>query len=231
MIGFYNYTVILTYLSLISAGLGVVISLDGGGHPYIGVFFLLLCGLCDAFDGRVARSKKNRSPMECSFGVQIDSLTDVVAFGVLPACIGAAMLRRSDIFNARLETFAGTTLCMVTQGVLYALLAMYMLAAMIRLAWFNVTEEERQKTEKGARKYFTGLPVTSAALIFPTVMLLQYLTKVDITPVYFAVAAITGFLFLGKFQLPKPGFRAIMVMVGVGAAEFLAMLLFRILMK
>ena len=42
MIGFYNYTTLLTYLSLVSAGLGIVISLSGGGHPFIGVFFLLL---------------------------------------------------------------------------------------------------------------------------------------------------------------------------------------------
>ena len=33
MIGFYNYTTLLTYLSLVSAGLGIVISLSGGGHP------------------------------------------------------------------------------------------------------------------------------------------------------------------------------------------------------
>lgn len=47
MIGFYDYTVILTYLSLTSAGIGIMISLSGKGHPYFGVFFLLFCGLCD----------------------------------------------------------------------------------------------------------------------------------------------------------------------------------------
>lgn len=39
MIGVYDYTVILTYLSLLSAGFGIVISLSEGGHPYLGVFF------------------------------------------------------------------------------------------------------------------------------------------------------------------------------------------------
>ena len=57
MIGFYNYTVWLTYLSLISAGTGIMISLCSHAHPFIGVFFLLVSGLCDAFDGKVARSK------------------------------------------------------------------------------------------------------------------------------------------------------------------------------
>ncbi|MDO4650680.1 MAG: CDP-alcohol phosphatidyltransferase family protein, partial [Eubacteriales bacterium] len=93
MLGFYDYTVWLTYLSLLSAGAGILASLQGGGHPYMGVFFLLVSGLCDAFDGRVARTKKNRTQMEKNFGVQIDSLADLVAFGVLPICIGSAMLR------------------------------------------------------------------------------------------------------------------------------------------
>ena len=50
MIGVYDYTVILTYLSLMSGATGIFVALQGYGHPYIGVFFLLLSGLCDAFD-------------------------------------------------------------------------------------------------------------------------------------------------------------------------------------
>ena len=60
MIGFYNYTMFLTYLSLISATGGIIIATQDSGHPYVGMFFLLISGLCDAFDGRVARTKKNR---------------------------------------------------------------------------------------------------------------------------------------------------------------------------
>lgn len=83
MLGFYDYTVVLTYCSVISAVIGIYVSLSGAGHPYIGVMLLLLCGLFDTFDGRVARSKKNRTEKEKAFGVQIDSLSDLVAFGVL----------------------------------------------------------------------------------------------------------------------------------------------------
>ena len=227
MIGFYNYTTLLTYLSLVSAGLGIVISLSGGGHPFIGVFFLLFCGLCDAFDGKVARMKKDRSEMECSFGVQIDSLSDLVAFGVLPACIGVAMLRTSTLVSesrALLSRTLGTAILTVVPT---ALLVLYILAAMIRLAYFNVTEEERQRTEGGARRYFTGLPVTSAAIIFPTVLLLQYLIPEDVTPVYFIMIVLTGLAFLAKFKVKKPGLRGVLILVGIGAVEFLAMLLLR----
>ena len=51
MIGFYDYTVILTYLSLMSGTIGIMLCLNGMGHPYLGMFFLLFSGLCDTFDG------------------------------------------------------------------------------------------------------------------------------------------------------------------------------------
>lgn len=227
MIGFYNYTVLLTYLSLISAGLGIVVSLSGGGHPYLGVFFLLICGLCDAFDGKVARTKPDRSEAECKFGIQIDSLSDLVAFGVLPACIGAAMIRCSPTINGVISGELGKPYARIVSVLLFGVLILYILAAMIRLAYFNVTEEERQQQEGGVRKFYTGLPVTSAALIFPSVLLLQYITTLDITLAYFVAVVVTGFAFLGKFQICKPGLRGILIMVGIGAAEFLAMILFR----
>lgn len=228
MIGFYDYTVVLTYLSLLSASFGIIVSLSGFGHPYIGGFFLLFCGLCDAFDGKVARTKKDRSPEEQSFGIQIDSLSDLVAFGVLPACIGSAMLRVSPLMHLLGES-CGEVWRKAITATLTALLVLYVLAALIRLAYFNVTEELRQKTEGGVRKYFTGLPVTSAALIFPFILLLQYIIPTDITPVYFASAVVTGFAFLGKFKIKKPGLRGILIMVGIGAIEFLLMLIGRIL--
>ncbi|MBR3844628.1 MAG: CDP-alcohol phosphatidyltransferase family protein [Clostridia bacterium] len=224
MIGFYNYTVILTYLSLLSAGTGILVSLSGNGHPYWGVFFLLLCGLFDAFDGQVARTKKDRSDMEASFGIQIDSLSDLVAFGVLPACIGVAMLPNShfleNIFNANPLFY------MVVKCLCFAIGAFYILSALIRLAYFNVTEEERQRTEEGARKYYTGLPVTSAALIFPSVMLFRYILPFDISLLYTIVMIITGFMFLGRFQLRKPKLRGILFLILIGVLECVALIVF-----
>lgn len=231
MIGFYDYTVLLTYLSVLSAGSGIVVSLSGLGHPYIGTFFLLICGLCDAFDGKVARTKQDRTEMEQNFGIQIDSLADVVAFGVLPACIGAAMLRRSSFINDVIFASEKTWYVLATKGVLFGILVLYILAAMIRLAYFNVDEEQRRHTEGGVRKFHTGLPVTSAALIFPTVLMLNYITDFDITPVYFAVAMLVGFLFLSKIQIKKPGMRGILMLVGVGAVEFLIMAVLYLLFK
>ena len=95
MIGVYDYTVILTYLSLLSGCTGTIIAMSGVGHPYIGMFLMLFAGLCDGFDGRVARTKKNRSSLEQRFGMQIDSFSDLISFGLLPAAIGMSMLRRN----------------------------------------------------------------------------------------------------------------------------------------
>lgn len=225
MIGYYNYTMFLTYISLVSAGLGIVISLSGGGHPYIGMCFLLLCGLCDAFDGKVARTKKNRTESEAKFGIQVDSLSDIVAFGVLPACIGAALMRTSTLLQKIQSGTAGKVFTVI----LFAIMTLYILMALIRLAYFNVTEEERQKTEEGSRKYYVGLPVTSAAIIFPTILLLIYLLlkfkHVDLAPIYFVFLGVCAIAFVLNFQLRKPGLKAILVMVGIGVVEAIIMII------
>lgn len=216
---------ILTYLSLVSGTVGIMISLSDKGHPFIGAFFLLFSGLCDAFDGKVARTKQDRSNFEKNFGIQIDSLSDLVAFGVLPACIGAAMFRRLSLGEAhmpRTYTF-----------LIFAVFAFYVLTAMIRLAYFNVLEEERQKQSDGKLKSYVGLPVTSASLIFPLVLLIYYIFKsldspIDITPIYFAVMLFVGVLFVSKIKITKPGIRGILIMVGLGLIEFITLLIFKI---
>ena len=233
MIGFYDYTVILTYLSLLSGISGVLVCLKGIGHPYLGMFFLLFSGLCDTFDGKVARSKKDRTEQAKRFGIQIDSLSDLVAFGVLPACIGIAMLRCSleyttlpNIHFIRLQEKP-----VFLQVVLTAIAALYVLAAMIRLAYFNVMEEEDQNRDANGEKIYLGLPVTSAALIFPAVLLLHVFISADLTLLYFGVLIIMGFLFLSKFHIIKPQNRDIGIMIGAGALEFIVLTIILIFTK
>ena len=72
MIGFYDYTVILTYLSLLSAVTGIGLAV--AHHPLLAILCLMFSGLCDMFDGRVACTKKNRTAEQKGFGIQIDSL-------------------------------------------------------------------------------------------------------------------------------------------------------------
>ena len=85
MIGFYNYTVILTYLSLMISVGGLFLAADG--RIDMAILCLMASGFLDLFDGIVARTKKDRTDDQKTFGIQIDSLTDVVCFGALPALI------------------------------------------------------------------------------------------------------------------------------------------------
>lgn len=131
MIGIYNYTVVLTYMSLCSSVFGMTQAIHG--HFKIAIFCLALSGLCDMFDGKVARSKKDRTDDEKAFGIQIDSLCDVVCFGIFPAMICYLLGVRGPI------------------GLL--LIAFYCINSVIRLAYFNVMEAKQALVTESGEKF------------------------------------------------------------------------------
>ncbi len=183
LIGFYDYTVILTYLSLVSAVLGLVLS--SKGQFTAAVCCLLFSGVCDAFDGIVARSKKNRTEDEKAFGIQIDSLCDAVSFGVFPAFL---------CYFMGMDGWAGI-----------AILTFYCLCGVIRLAFFNVMESKRQKEEGGCNKTYRGLPITSSSIILPITYFLRFILSKDafLVLLHF-VMSVLGFLFVLDFSVKKP---------------------------
>lgn len=181
-IGFYDYTVILTYISLISGLCGMRFAQLG--KPGSAICCLILSGVCDMFDGVVARSKKDRSTDQKNFGIQIDSLCDTVCFGVLPATF--------LYFNG------------VDSTIGVVLLLLYVLCAVIRLGFFNVLETKRQMSEGGCAKEYRGLPVTSAAIVFPLFYLIGMPLPDDVTTlIYHIVAAVCALLFIWDFRVPK----------------------------
>ena len=181
-IGFYNYTVILTYISLISSLLGMKLAHDD--KLGMAILCLAFSGFCDMFDGAIARTKKNRSADEKNFGIQLDSLCDVICFGVFPAVF---------------LYFSGVN---TPYGIL--MLVFYVLCALIRLAFFNVLEIKRQANEDGCAKCFRGLPVTNSAIIFPIFYLIGMLLPTDVmTIIYHVLPVLVGFLFILDFRIPK----------------------------
>lgn len=68
MIGFYNYTVILTYIGLVSTVIGITQVFNG--EYMLAMFCLIVSGVCDMFDGVVARTHKTRSEHAKKFGIQ-----------------------------------------------------------------------------------------------------------------------------------------------------------------
>lgn len=182
MLGFYDYTVVLTYVSLGISIFGITRALQGDFK--VAIFCLALSGLCDMFDGKIARTKKNRTEDEKKFGIQIDSLCDVVCFGVFPIMICYCLGMKGP---------AGV-----------AVLILYGVASVIRLAYFNVTEEKRQNETSEVREYYQGLPITSMAIILPFLYLIRRYWGVHFLFMIHVAVAIVGVLFISDIKVKKP---------------------------
>ena len=209
MIGFYNYTVILTYISLLVSVQGIYFALDGK------LLFAMVCllgsGVCDMFDGMIARTRKKSTDEEKRFGIQLDSLCDIVCFGVLPAVVGVKAVMTEDTHIA-LQIVTG-----VAGG-------LFVLCALIRLAYFNVTEETRQATECGCRKAYTGVPVTTVAMVFPLVYAVSpWLPLVATQWAYTALLIASALAFVLPVRVPKPRAigKCIMGVIGLGEVVLL----------
>lgn len=151
VLGFYNYTTWLTYLGLLSGVTGIMSA--ACGNEFAAIICLALSGFFDLFDGKVASTKKNRTEDMKKFGIQIDSLSDLVCFCVLPAVI--------------LLSLAARTLSRTSPLWFTPIGCAIVLAGLIRLAYFNVSEEHRQKEESGLRKSYNGIPVTVTSVAIP----------------------------------------------------------------
>jgi CDP-diacylglycerol--serine O-phosphatidyltransferase len=178
MIGKWNKSVILTYVGLSLAVLGVMLILLKVDLKYA-IICLMASGVCDLFDGTVARRCK-RTKEEEEFGIELDSLVDVFSFIALPLVILASI---------------NTTWYYLPIAIIYAIFAI------ARLAYFNIKTADSNK----AISSYIGLPVTYAALIFPIIYLLSYLIKNNIfIIIYNVITLIVSILFILKIKVPKP---------------------------
>ena len=205
MIGFYNYTVVLTYVSLISSVFGMTQAIHG--HFKTAIFCLALSGLCDMFDGKIARTKKDRTEDEKAFGIQIDSLCDVVCFGAFPALI---------------------CYLLGVRGVLGLLvISIYCVCSVVRLAFFNVLEGKRQQTEGGANHYYHGLPITSMSVVLPLIFMTQFfLPDFVFLVLLHIVLLVVGILFVVDFRFRKPNNKTLAMLVIVVAAALVALVIY-----
>ena len=207
MLGFYDYTVILTYLSLASSLCGMFCAFSG--HLHWAIFCLALSGLFDTFDGKVARTKRNRTEDEKNFGIQIDSLCDIVCFGVYPVIL---------CYFSGMQDLPGL-----------AILVFYCLAGLIRLAFFNVMETGRQQKTDENRKYYQGLPITSMAVIMPFLFVASMFFPGFryFVGLLHAAMLIVGFLFILNFRFRKPTNKELVVLVSVVAVAVFFILFYK----
>lgn len=203
LLGYYDYTVILTYCGMLFAFYGIlrVMAQD----YWKAVLCLMLAGVCDMFDGTIAATK-TRTESEKRFGIQIDSLSDLISFGILP---GIFVYIISDKNMA--------------VGIIASL---FVLCALIRLAYFNVLEEERQSQTTEKRKSYLGVPVTTIAILLPAIYLF-YDYRLFKNLICFPILLIfMGIGYLLPIEIKKPGVVGKAGIVILGAFEVLGILFF-----
>lgn len=178
-IGEWNKSVILTYIGVGFAVLGICLA--GSGSLLQAYACLMTAGVCDLFDGAVARKCK-RTEAQKRFGIELDSLADVVSFLALPVaiCIGMGM----------------------RQWYHMAVLLLFSICGIARLAFFNAADADGEEPVK----YYRGLPVTYTALILPLAYLLKYvLPDNDIfLAVFTGVMALVALLNILDIKVVKP---------------------------
>ena len=157
-------------------------------------YMILLAMIADMLDGRVARMSKSTS----SFGGQLDSLCDIISFGIAPAFLTLEILE----YKLGLVELPGGVENFLLRFI-WLVAAVYISCTAIRLARFNVENEE----DESAHMSFIGLPTPAAAgvivslVIFHQETLLELIQNTQSTPVLTfcenAIVYILPFLLLG----------------------------------
>jgi CDP-diacylglycerol--serine O-phosphatidyltransferase len=166
---------LVTVLAICAGLSGIRFGFEGRFEP--AVVMVLLAAFLDGIDGRLARMLKATS----KFGAQMDSLADIVNFGVAPALVLYAFLLDR----------AGSP------GWIAALL--FTIACGLRLARFNVLDEETDRPQWQV-EYFVGVPAPAGAVLVMLPLYLYFL-RLGLEPSRPAAYVATGFTILVAFLL------------------------------
>lgn len=200
-------SVIITYIGVICAVISMYFALTKMAFSEVNylrysLIFLIFAGICDMFDGKVARMCK-RTEKEKEFGIQIDSLADTVEFVVLPVVIMLSLGMDSII-----------------DVIIYAI---FIMCGVSRLAYFNVNASLDNPV-----KFYNGLPVTSTAIIYPIFGLLHGSIDENIFKIiYIIITLITAILFVYKFKVPKLKGKAYIIVPILGVILSILLLVIR----
>jgi len=197
MIGYFNRSVVITYGSVALALFGMILAAQG--HMLYAVWCLMTCGFFDVIDGRVARACK-RTEAEKMNGIQLDSLSDTVCFGVFPAVFAY---------------FAG-----LDEWWCAVFLVAYPVAAIGRLCYYNVQADLKEKDGKAVSE-FEGAPVTSISLVLPFIYASHAFVGGWFPYVLAAMLAVMAFMFLTSICFRKhPGKARILFVVCIAVLGF-----------
>jgi CDP-diacylglycerol--serine O-phosphatidyltransferase len=177
---FFHPCNLVTYVSLV-ASLAAVAAAMHGSAAGAGAL-IAVAALADTFDGRFARLF-DRTRDQQAMGVELDGLSDSVAFGVVPL-LSVALL-------TPWKTPSAEILWWLAGGI-------YAVCALTRLAFYNISHSQVTG--------FVGLPAPVSALVWSTVLLLEANPTRAI-----AVACITGVAMVAPIPIPRPTGAGLMV--------------------
>ena len=161
MIRSYTWADVLTIGNASCGTIAIFLCLDylaTDNRRFLWAAFILLptALVCDVLDGYVARLNKKRQSV---LGADLDSLADVISFGVAPAVLGFTLGLRG--------------------GWDMAILTYFVVCGVSRLARFNVTSAELSDETTGKVKYFEGTPIPTSIVIVVVLGVAQWLGRVD----------------------------------------------------
>ena len=176
--GIYVLPNLVTTASLFCGFYAIIAAISG--NFYNAALSILIAAVLDGLDGRIARLTRTTS----AFGIQYDSLSDLIAFGLAPGIL---------VFLWALKPFNRF-------GWMAAFL--YVVCGALRLARFNV------QTGQISNKFFVGLPIPASATIVATTILFIYQIGGTGSTGYLAVLILIYCLsFLMVSNIPYPSFK------------------------
>lgn len=163
----------ITVLSLVFGFVSIIFSLE---QQYtFACWAIILSVIFDGLDGQVARM----NPVPSEFGKELDSLVDVISFGIAPSILGYIFIYHSFYFMATLALFV------------------YMYCSVIRLAKYNITPKEKLSN------YFYGLPTTAAGGLLASFILIFRKKDLSVLPQFVPVVFLVLVLVLAYLMVSR----------------------------
>lgn len=203
VIGYYNLANFVTLAGLMLAVLACF--MVSSGNLFLTVLFLSLAALCDAMDGRIARANPSATKRSRFYGVQLDSLCDMVSFGAAPCFIAYQLGYNGviDIILYLLFVFCGAT----------------------RLANFNT--EAAVDSADMKLSHFTGIPIPFSAMLLPLLIIVHMLAG-SVRWLFPLAFFVVGAGYILRIRVPKPSGKAQLFMGVYMLATLIAVLVIQL---
>jgi CDP-diacylglycerol--serine O-phosphatidyltransferase len=171
----------LTLANLTCGLFSLIMSMNGLYR--FSALFIILAATCDFFDGRLARTLH----ITCDIGTQLDSLADVVSFGVAPAILAHSIKHWTFLM---IIAFISFPYVLFTNKIKMIIKKNFFFSSSLAGAW-RLARSNVHPT----RDYFIGLPIPAAGIVVALLALFSF-----VSPLTMIVLAL---LMISPLQIPK----------------------------